>query len=83
MDKKPDVVFSDLKMPGFDGIELITRAKEKGVDAEFIILSAFKEFEACRKLYRMGGFDYIFKPLNQDDAALVLEKLIRKLAIKK
>ena len=43
---KPDVVFSDLKMPLYDGIELIKRAKENGVDAEFIILSAYEEFFA-------------------------------------
>ena len=76
---KPDVVFSDLKMPGYDGIELIKRSKENGVDAEFIILSGYEEFSACREFLRMGGFDYILKPLDKDDAALTLEQLSRKL----
>ena len=81
-EKKPDVVFSDLKMPVYDGIELIRRAKEHHVDAEFILLSGYEEFAACREFLRMGGFDYILKPLDRDDAALVLEKLSRKLASK-
>lgn len=79
---KPDVVFTDLRMPACDGIELIKRVKESAVDTEFIILSAYEDFKASREFFRMGGVDYIVKPLNQSDAALVLEKLGRKLASK-
>jgi len=82
-EKKPDVVLSDLKMPIYDGIELIRRVKEKGVTAEFVILSGYEDFTACREFLRMGGFDYILKPLNRDDAALVLEKLSRKLTTRR
>ena len=80
--KKPDVVFTDLKMPACDGIELIRRVKENAVDTEFIILSAYEDFKASREFFLMGGIDYILKPLDQDDAALVLETLSRKLASK-
>ena len=82
VDKKPDVVFCDLKMPVWDGIELIRQIKASGVTAEFIILSAHAEFEASREFFLMEGFDYILKPLDRDNAALVLEKLSRKLAAK-
>ena len=83
---KPDVVITDLKMPACDGIELITRIKETEADddsndkIEFIILSAYEDFKASREFFLMGGFDYINKPLDQNNAALVLEKLSRKLA---
>jgi len=79
---KPDVVFTDLKMPICDGIELTKSAKENGVDAEFVMLSAYEDFKACREFYQLEGFDYIDKPLNQENAAFVLEKLSRKLASK-
>jgi len=82
IDKKPDVVFSDLKMPACDGTELIRRIKGNGVDTEFVILSAYEDFKASRKFFLMGGFDYILKPLDQNNAALVLEQLSRKLASK-
>jgi len=82
MDKKPDVVLSDLRMPACGGIELIGRVKDMGLDAEFIMLSAFEDFKASREFFLMGGFDYINKPLDQNNAALVLEKLSRKLASK-
>jgi len=79
---KPDVVFSDLRMPSCDGIELIRQVKEKGVGAEFVMLSAYEDFQASRNFFLMGGVDYILKPLDQDNAALVLEALSRKLAEK-
>ena len=79
---KPDVVFSDLRMPACDGIELIRQVREKGVDTEFVMLSAYEDFKASRDFFLMGGVDYILKPLNQDNAALVLESLSRKLAEK-
>jgi len=82
IDKKPDAVFCDLKMPGCDGIEMIKRIKENGVNTEFIMLSAYAEFEASREFFLMGGLDYILKPLDQDNAGLVLEKISRKIADK-
>ncbi len=79
-DMKPDVVFTDLKMPGCDGLELIGKLKDNGLKAEYIMLSSFDEFNAVRDFFLIGGVDYILKPLDQDNAALVLERLSRKLA---
>jgi len=81
-EKNPDVVFADLKMPACDGIELIKRVKKNKADAEFVILSAYEDFKASREFFLMGGFDYINKPLDQMSAAMILEKLSRKLVTK-
>ena len=81
-DIKPNVVFSDLKMPACDGIELFMRIREKGVQAEFVMISAYEDFKASREFFLMGGVDYILKPLKQSNASLVLESLSRKLAAK-
>ena len=83
IERKPDIVFTDLKMPVYDGIELIARIREHGLHTEFIMLSAFDEFDACRSFYRRGGFDYLLKPLDQWNVALVLERLSRKIALKR
>ncbi|MDR2931962.1 MAG: response regulator [Oscillospiraceae bacterium] len=82
VEKKPDVVFTDLKMPVIDGIELVRRIKDANVGAEFIMLSAFEDFTACHDFFALRGLDYIVKPLNEDNAALVLEQLSRELAAK-
>ena len=79
---KPDVVFSDFKMPACNGVELIRRVKEINVDTEFVILSAHADFSASRDFFLMGGIDYILKPLDQSNSSIVLEKVSRKLAKK-
>ena len=79
---KPDLVICDLKMPRLDGIDLIKMLKDAGMGCEFIMLSAFGEFEASRDFFLMGGVDYLLKPFDPQEAALVLERLSRKLAEK-
>lgn len=79
---KPDVVFSDLKMPAMSGMQLVKRLKEHEVSCEFVMLSAFGTFEDARSFFLLDGFDYLLKPLQQSDAEIVLERLSRKLAEK-
>ncbi len=82
MEIKPDVVFSDLKMPSMSGTQLIKTLKEHDVGCEFVMLSAFGTFEDARSFFLLNGFDYLLKPFNQSDAEIVLERLSRKLAKK-
>ena len=79
----PDVVFSDLKMPAMDGIEMIRQLKEMELGCEFVMLSAFGTFEDSRAFFLLEGFDYILKPLQQAEIQIVLERLAARLAKKK
>ncbi|MCR4655272.1 MAG: response regulator [Lachnospiraceae bacterium] len=79
----PDVVFCDLKMPKIDGNELIRRLKERGIDAAFVMISAYDSFENVRSFFKQSGFDYILKPVNIDDIQMVLERMVGMLAEKK
>ena len=81
-DRKPDVVFSDLKMPAMSGTQLIKLLREREISCEFVMLSAFGTFEDARSFFLMEGFDYLLKPLQQADAEIVLERLGRKLVEK-
>ena len=64
---KPDVVFCDLKMPEMDGNELIKALKEANADSEFVMISAYDSFENVRAFFQQSGFDYILKPVNNED----------------
>lgn len=79
---KPDVVFSDLKMPYLDGHTFMKTVKENGLDTEFVMLSAYGTFEDARTFFQQEGFDYLLKPLQIPEVQLVLEKLAKKLAKK-
>lgn len=79
----PDVVFADLKMSGMSGVALMEKLKGKGVDCEFVIISAHGEFEPARHFFTKGGFDYLTKPVSDHDLQRLLNTLAAKLAGKK
>ncbi len=79
----PDIVFCDLKMPTIDGVELVRRCRGAGVTGEFVMLSAYAEFEASREFFRLGGHDYLLKPIDKNALQLTLEGLTRKLTEQK
>ncbi|WP_206485977.1 sigma-54 dependent transcriptional regulator [Thalassotalea sp. G2M2-11] len=65
--KEFDVVFSDVRMPDFTGIELLKRAREKGIESQFIIMTAFASVNTAIEAMRNGAYDYLTKPLRPED----------------
>lgn len=80
--EKPEVVFSDLKMPRMDGHELMRRVREHELYPEFVMLSAYGNFEDARKFFKQEGFDYLLKPISMDEVEILLENLTRRLSAK-
>lgn len=81
-EKRPVVVFCDLKMPQMDGIKLVREIRRVGLECEVVMLSAFGEFEASREFFLLDGFDYLLKPLEKQNSEILLEGLARKIAKK-
>lgn len=81
-EKNPDAVFTDLKMPTIDGVEMMGLLMKDGVKSEFVMVSAFANFEDSRRFFRGNGFDYLLKPLQEIEVQIVLEKLAKKLSQK-
>ena len=67
-DVEADMVLTDIRMPGMDGIELLKRLKGINARCEVVFVSAYRNFEYARKALRYGAFDYIMKPI--EEAAL-------------
>lgn len=80
---KPDVVFCDLRMLEMDGNEMIRQLKLNGNDCEFVMISAFDNFENVRAFFQQSGFDYVLKPVQIEDIQMVLERLSLRLKEKK
>ena len=80
--EKPDVVFSDLKMPGMDGHAVMKEVRELKLEPEFVMLSAYGTFGDAKTFFQQDGFDYILKPVQIEEVQLVLEKLAKRLAKK-
>ncbi len=77
--QKPEVVFTDLKMPYMDGMALIRTAHALESTAEFVLVTAYEEFEVAREAIGLGVFDYLVKPITIEDVMRVLERLSTKL----
>lgn len=59
--ERPDLVLSDIVMPGIDGIELLRRARAEGVRSKFVMLTCMGEFEYVRQAMEYGASNYILK----------------------
>ncbi len=57
-----DLVISDIKMPGMDGLELLKAARNRDPDIPFIFITAYASSETAIEALKLGAFDYITKP---------------------
>jgi two-component system response regulator YesN len=80
---KPEVVFTDIKMPYMDGIELIKEAKKNNDNIKFVIVSAYEEFQLAKQAISLGVTDYLVKPLIMEDVENVINKINNEIYDKK
>ncbi|EOR27020.1 AraC family transcriptional regulator, partial [Clostridium sartagoforme AAU1] len=79
-EKKPDIVITDIRMPGYDGIELIRLCREINEYIDFIIISGYAQFEYAQKVIKYGVCDYLLKPIKKEELINNLEKMKEKYA---
>jgi YesN/AraC family two-component response regulator len=79
----PDVVFCDLNMPYCSGVDMMETLRDNGAACEFVIISAFPDFEESRRFFLLDGFNYLLKPVSDHDLQQLLDKLTARLAGKK
>lgn len=76
-----DVVVTDLKMPGEDGLHLLREIKQLDSLVEVIVMTAYGSIETAVEAMREGAYDYIEKPINQDRLPLLLARVMEKRAL--
>jgi two-component system, response regulator YesN len=68
----PQIVITDIKMPGINGLELISKVKEEFPEMIFVILSGYGEFDLAKEAMRYGVKYYLLKPCNENKIIEVL-----------
>ena len=59
LEQKPDVVFIDIKMPFMDGLSVIEAARAHGIKTEFVIVSAYADFDFAKQSISLGVTEYL------------------------
>ena len=75
LDETPDIVLTDIRMPGMDGLELIRRVSETDLNTQFIILSGYGEFEYAKTAMKYGVRHYLLKPCNELQILEVIQEI--------
>lgn len=71
----PQIVITDIRMPGYDGLEMIKRAKAVSEQSEFIIISGYTHFEYAKTAIKYGVKDYILKPVKKNELTDALNRI--------
>ncbi|MGB2989016.1 MAG: sigma-54 dependent transcriptional regulator, partial [Candidatus Zixiibacteriota bacterium] len=79
LEKEPiDIVITDIKMPGIDGIQVLERVKEKYPDIAVIMITGYSTVQSAVQAMKLGAFEYIPKPFTPDEVLIVVEKALEK-----
>ena len=70
-----DLVLTDIRMPFIDGIELLGKINELGIDVAVAFISSYDEFEYARKGLVLGAFDYLLKPVDYEEFGACIDNL--------
>lgn len=73
---QPDVVLTDVRMPGTSGLDLLAIMQQKAPGLPVIIMTAFTDLESAVASYRGGAFEYLPKPFDVDDAVNLVRRAI-------
>jgi two-component system, response regulator YesN len=85
MSLKPDIVITDIRMPGMDGLEFTKLLKESMPKVRIVIISGYNDFKYAREALRMGVNEYLLKPIGADELIKIMlkqcEEIVRELEV--
>ena len=79
----PQLVITDIKMPGMDGLEVLETIKKELPDIEVIVMTAFGDIETAIRTMQLEASDFVTKPVNDDALALALKRAKQSYTSKK
>ena len=80
--KAPDLAVIDIQLPDGNGIELMSRLREQGLDIPVIVITAFGTVASAVQAMKQGAVDYIQKPISIEEVCLTIERCLEHLRIR-
>lgn len=82
-DTMPDIIITDISMKRVNGLELMEETKRRNPNIEFVVLSAYKDFEYAQEAIRNGALQYLIKPMPDQELSKVMDEVYDKCMTKK
>ena len=79
MEKDFDIVITDLKMEGLDGMQFLTQVKERSPRTEVIVITGFATMETAKESFQKGVFDFLAKPFKLGEILETVKKAEKKI----
>ncbi|MBQ1901437.1 MAG: response regulator [Lachnospiraceae bacterium] len=76
---QPDIVFTDIRMPGENGLELLRDIGDLSEDSRVVIISGYEDFQYAREAIRNHAYEYLVKPINQEELLRVIHSIQREI----
>lgn len=77
-ERQVDVIITDIKMPGMDGMTLLSEVKKTHPDTDVVVVTAFGSVEQAVEAMKQGAYDYLLKPVNLDELEMVVDRIQQK-----
>jgi two-component system NtrC family response regulator len=77
-ERSPDLVVADIRMPGMDGLELLSRIRAINQDTPVILMTAFGTVNNAVDAMKLGATDYLLKPLNPDELKIIVRRALER-----
>ncbi len=81
--ERPDIVLTDIKMPGLDGLEVLKHIKELSPETEVIVITGHGDMESAVKSLQLEASDFITKPVNPDALEVALRRARERLTLRR
>ncbi|MDY0095514.1 MAG: response regulator, partial [Candidatus Vecturithrix sp.] len=72
-----DVILTDLRMPGMDGVELLETVKQTEPEIVVVVITAYGSVESAVEAMKKGAYHYLSKPLGKDELTLVVQRALQ------
>lgn len=76
---KPDIVITDMRMPGVEGVELLREIKEQFPKLKIIVMSGYDDFVYLKQAIRSRAMEYLLKPINPEELSNSLSQCVKEL----